>query len=209
MSVHLVYCGFDLPLSLAMLCGIVVCYFVYLTVRPLLEEGDLSAEEWERMEDESIALLNRRDRIIEELRDLEFEAGMNKVEGKDLDMLRALYQNEALQVIQELDEQVGRYQDQIQAQVNERLDAAEQRRQAQIQEREGGVSADSDASVESDASGSDNTESAEEGADESAKVVDEGAENTGENADKSTDTVTTESGSDDSAALTSARVDSK
>ena len=136
MTPYLVYSGFDLPLSLAMICGIVVCYFVYLTFRPLLEEGDLSAEEWERMEDESIALLNRRDRIIEELRDLEFEAGMNKVEGKDLEMLRALYQNEALQVIQELDEQVGRYQDQIQNQVNERLQEAELRRKAKSQEKE-------------------------------------------------------------------------
>jgi hypothetical protein len=136
MSAHLVYCGFDLPLSLAILCGIVVCYFVYLTFRPLLEEGDLSAEEWERMEDESIALLNRRDRIIEELRDLEFEAGMNKVEGHDLEMLRALYQNEALQVIQELDQQVGRYQDEIQTQVNARLEEAEQRRQAKRKEKQ-------------------------------------------------------------------------
>ena len=135
MTPYLVYSGFDLPLSLAMICGIVVCYFVYLTFRPLVEEGDISAEEWERMEDESVALLNRRDRIIEELRDLEFEAGMNKVEGKDLEMLRALYQNEALQVIQELDDQVGRYQDQIQNQVNERLKEAELRRKAKSKEK--------------------------------------------------------------------------
>ena len=135
MTPYLVYSGFDLPLSLAIICGIVVCYFIYLTFRPLLEEGDISAEEWERMEDESIALLNRRDRIIEELRDLEFEAGMNKVEGKDLEMLRALYQNEALQVIQELDDQVGRYQDQIQNQVNERLKEAESRRKAKSEKK--------------------------------------------------------------------------
>ena len=129
LSTSVVYGLFDLPLTLAVLSGIVVCYFIYLTLRPLLEEGDLSAEEWERMEDESIALLNRRDRIIEELRDLEFEAGMNKVEGKDLEMLRNLYQNEALKVIQELDQQVGHYQDEIQSQVDARLAEVERQKE--------------------------------------------------------------------------------
>ena len=129
LSSFVVYSLFDIPLTFAVVSGVVVCYFMYLTLRPLLEEGDLSTEEWERMEDESIALLNKRDRIIEELRDLEFEAGMNKVEGQDLEMLRALYQNEALQVIQELDQQVGHYQDQIQAQVDARLAEVERKKE--------------------------------------------------------------------------------
>ena len=62
--------GLDLPLSLAVIAGLFVIYALYLTLSPLLEEGEISSEEWSRIEDESIELLNRRDRVIEELKDL-------------------------------------------------------------------------------------------------------------------------------------------
>ena len=120
--------GFDLPLTLAVIAGVITLHFLYLTLRPLFEEGDISAKDWARMEDESTVLLHRRDRVIAELRDLEFEAAMNKVGEADLNQLRHRYETEALNLIEELDAQASLYKDQIQAEVEATLKAADERR---------------------------------------------------------------------------------
>ena len=70
---------------------------------PLLESGDISSEEWARLEDRSLELLKRRDRVIEELKDLEFEAAMDKLDERDLGELRQRYRREALSLIEELE----------------------------------------------------------------------------------------------------------
>jgi hypothetical protein len=118
------YAGFDLPLSLAVIAGIAAIYLLYLTLRPLIEEGEISSDEWARIEDESFELIQRRDRVIEELKDLEFEAAMNKLDDRDLSALRGRYEREALQLIQALDEQSAAYQTDIQAEVIAQRDAA-------------------------------------------------------------------------------------
>jgi hypothetical protein len=128
LSPHLLTSGFDLPLTLAVLAGIGVLHFLYLTLRPLLEEGQISSDDWERIRDESIALLHRRDRVIAELKDLEFEAAMNKVDDHDLSLLKHKYESEALALIEQLDRQAADYQDQINAEVDAKLKAAEARR---------------------------------------------------------------------------------
>ena len=130
MSEQLLLAGFDLPLTLGVLFGLISIYAFYLTVRPLVEEGQISAEEWERIEDESIALINRRDRLIDELKDLEFEAEMNKLGNKDLSALRSRYEAEALAVIAQLDDRASAYQAQIDEAVQETIADARARKRA-------------------------------------------------------------------------------
>lgn len=120
--------GFDLPLSLAVIAGGAVLYTLYLTLSPLLEEGELSSEEWSRMEDESIALLNKRDRVIAELKELEFEAAMNKIDDEDLSRLRGQYEREALKLIKALDEQASGYVEEIDSEILATREAARARR---------------------------------------------------------------------------------
>lgn len=122
--------GVDLPLSLAVIAGLFVVYALYLTLSPLLEEGEISSEEWSRIEDESIALLNRRDRVIEELKDLEFEAAMNKIDDADLTKLKRQYEREALRLIEALDERASTYQDGIQEEISATREAARARKAA-------------------------------------------------------------------------------
>lgn len=128
LSPHLLSSGFDLPLTLAVFAGVGILHFLYLTLRPLLEEGQISSDDWERIRDESIALLHRRDRVIAELKDLEFEAAMNKVDEHDLSLLRRKYESEALALIEQLDRQASDYQEQINAEVDAKLKAAEARK---------------------------------------------------------------------------------
>ena len=104
---------FDLFLSLAVIAGVVTLYMIYLMLRPLLEDGEISADEWTRLEDDSLALLRQRDRVIEELKEIEFEAAMNKLDEHDLSQLRGQYQREALRLIEELESQREDYSEQL------------------------------------------------------------------------------------------------
>ena len=99
----ILYATFDIPLTLAVIAGVGVLYLFYAMLRPLLESGEVSAEEWARMEDESMTLLARRDRAVAELRDLEFEVAMNKVGDQDYQQLWQKYEGEALLLIQQLE----------------------------------------------------------------------------------------------------------
>ena len=103
----------DLFLSLAVIAGVVTLYMIYLMFRPLLEEGEISADEWTRLEDDSLALLRQRDRVIAELKEIEFEAAMNKIDAHDLSQLRGQYQREALRLIEELERQNSDYSEQF------------------------------------------------------------------------------------------------
>lgn len=125
--------GIDLPLSLAVIAGLFVLYALYLTLSPLLEEGEISNEEWSRIEDESLELLNRRDRVIEELKDLEFEAAMNKIDDADLSKLKRQYEREALRLIEALDERASTYQEDIQGEISATREAARARKVAKSQ----------------------------------------------------------------------------
>ena len=140
--------GLDLPLSLAVIAGLFVIYAMYLTLSPLLEEGEISSEEWSRIEDESLELLNRRDRVIEELKDLEFEAAMNKIDDADLSKLKRQYEREALRLIEALDERASTYQVGIQEEISATREAARVRkaetkaRKAEIETQENEVKVD-------------------------------------------------------------------
>lgn len=128
-------------LLLAIATGLVALYLLAQTVRPLVEGGVVTAEEWQRVEDESLALLQRRDQLLAELRDIEFEAALNKIDARDLEAMRRRYELEAIELDKQLDEQVGQYDDRIEAQVEETLAAAQARRDAKA----GGASAPDEA----------------------------------------------------------------
>jgi ribosomal protein L40E len=116
---------------IAISVGLVSIWLLYHALLPLTERGTVTASEWERIEDESIRLLERRDLLIAELRDLEFEAALNKVGDKDLESLRARYEAEALDVVRQLDEQAQAYTDRIDTDVADRIAAAQAKRAAQ------------------------------------------------------------------------------
>lgn len=111
-------------LFLAIAAGLVAAWLIVSAVRPLVERGVVSADDWRRLEDESMELLARRDRLVEELRDIELEAALNKLDPRDLAELRARYEAEAVSLVRALDERVEVYQDRIAADV----DAASRRR---------------------------------------------------------------------------------
>lgn len=115
-------------LLLALAVGVVAIYLVVQAVRPLVEKGVVTSEDWSRVEDESADLLNRRDRLVAELRELEFEASMHKIDARDLEALRARYEAEAVEVVRRLDERAEAYETRIDADVNHTLDAARARR---------------------------------------------------------------------------------
>ncbi len=110
-------------LLLAIAAGFFTVYLLVQSLRPLTERGVVTAEDWQRVEDESVDLLLRRDRLIAELRDLEFEASLDKIAGRDLEELRARYAAEALEVDRRLQAQTADYQGAIDAAVDERLTA--------------------------------------------------------------------------------------
>jgi|GEM_PF-1597635 len=122
--------GVDLALTLAVVAGVATLHALYLTLRPLAERAKISTEEWERMEDEAAALMIRRDRLIDELKDIEFEAQMNKLGDGDLSALRGRYEAEALAVISELDARAKVYEGEISAAVEANLAEREARRAA-------------------------------------------------------------------------------
>ena len=113
---------------IAIAIGLMSAWMLFHSILPLTEAGTVTASEWERIEDESIRLLERRDLLIHELRDLEFEAALNKVGDKDLKMLRARYEAEALDVVRQLDAQAEAYTDRIDVDVADRVAAAEKQR---------------------------------------------------------------------------------
>lgn len=110
--------------------GLVAIYMVYNAMRPLVESGVVTADDWQRIEDESMELLTKRDRIVEELRDLEFEAALDKIDQGDLVEMRARFEAEAVAVVRALDKRAEGYEGRIEAEVQARLDSASAKRAA-------------------------------------------------------------------------------
>ena len=100
-------------LLLAVGAALITAYLIFRMLQPLLERQVVTAEDFASLEDEASDLLNRRDRLVEELRDLEFEAALNKIDGRDLTDLRTRYEAEAVEVVRRLDERLESYQARI------------------------------------------------------------------------------------------------
>lgn len=119
-------------LFFAIAAGLVAIYLLVQTVRPLVESGVVTAAEWQRVEDESLQLLERRDQLLAELQELEFEAALHKIDARDLEALRARYALEAVELDKRIDARREAYDGRIEAQVEQTLaDAARKRAEAQ------------------------------------------------------------------------------
>lgn len=117
-------------LFFAIAAGLVAFYLLVQTVRPLVESGVVTAAEWQRVEDESLQLLERRDQLLAELQELEFEAALHKIDARDLEALRTRYALEAVELDKRLDARRQAYDGRIEAQVEQTLTDAAQRRAA-------------------------------------------------------------------------------
>lgn len=106
---------------IAIAVGAVALWVLISALRPLVERGVVTAADWERVEDEALTLLDQRDRLVAELRELEFEAALDKIGRQDLDELRRRYETEAVALDKRLEEQVGAYGARIDADVEARL----------------------------------------------------------------------------------------
>jgi hypothetical protein len=100
-------------LFLAVVAALVTLYLLGRAVSPLAERSVFTAADWSRVEDESADLLAQRDRLIGELKDLEVEAAMNKIDPNDLSRLRARFETEALEVVRRMDERAAQYADRL------------------------------------------------------------------------------------------------
>lgn len=120
-------------LFFAIAAGLVALYLLAQTVRPLLESGVVTAAEWQRVEDESLQLLERRDQLLAELQELEFEAALHKIDARDLEALRTRYALEAVELDKRIDARREQYDGRIEAQVEETLADAAARRRSKAQ----------------------------------------------------------------------------
>ena len=100
-------------LALGILGALFTTFLIGRALRPLFEQEPVAASEWERLEDESSDLVSRRDRLVAELRELEFEAASGKLAGADLTGLRARFEAEALDLSRRLDERIKVYADRL------------------------------------------------------------------------------------------------
>ena len=89
--------------------GLLSVYLVLSAFKPLTEGTVLTAEEWERLEDETLHLLGRRDRVFAEIRELEFESALNKVDPIEYENMRRRYEDEALEIMGELQTALDAY----------------------------------------------------------------------------------------------------
>ena len=116
---------------LATFLGLFSLYMLLQTVRPLVERTVITSDDWQRIDDQSSELIGRRDRLLDELRDLEFEASLNKIVGRDLDELRRRYEGEALAVMAKLEAEAKTFEGRIGRDIDNVIATAQARRDAQ------------------------------------------------------------------------------
>ena len=114
-------------LFVAIVCGCCHCIWSCLPSSPH-RRGNNDREEWERLEDETLNLLERRDRVFEEIRELEFESATNKVEPDEFERLRRKYEDQALEIMEKLQVEFDAYGSRIEADTSAIIEAAKRRR---------------------------------------------------------------------------------
>ncbi|MEE2786027.1 MAG: zinc ribbon domain-containing protein [Myxococcota bacterium] len=115
---------------LATFFGVFTAYMVYQSIRPLVESAVVTSDDWQRIDDHSMALIGRRDRLLDELRDLEFEASLNKIWASDLESLRQRYETEALAVMARLESEAQDFSERIAGDIDAVVEEARARRDA-------------------------------------------------------------------------------
>ncbi|MBU1431587.1 hypothetical protein KKF91_13675, partial [Myxococcota bacterium] len=107
-------------LILAVAVALVALYFFYTAAQALLGPP-LPARGLG--EDAGMGLIIKRDFLIEELRDLELEAALDKLSEADLAQLKARYEVEAISIIEALEAREGAYAARIEADLKRRVEA--------------------------------------------------------------------------------------
>ena len=97
----------------AVLTASIALYWIFGSFKPLAEQSVMTVEEWQRLEDETTQLLLKRDRVFAELKELEFERALDKVEPRDYELRRQRYENEALALMDKLSTAFGVYEQRI------------------------------------------------------------------------------------------------
>ena len=97
----------------AVLTASIALYWIFGSFKPLSEQSVMTVEEWQRLEDETTQLLLKRDRVFAELKELEFERALDKVEPRDYESRRQRYENEALALMDQLSAAFGVYEQRI------------------------------------------------------------------------------------------------
>lgn len=115
-------------LFLAIILAMLSAYLVLSAFQPLTEGEVMTAEEWERLEDETLNLLERRDRVFEEIRELEFESALNKVEPEEFKRLQRRYEDQAIQIMDQLQVEFDTYGGRIERDILNLIEAAKRRR---------------------------------------------------------------------------------
>lgn len=123
-------------LSLAVMIGLIALYFVLSSIQPLTEGSVMTAEEWQRLEDETLVLLQKRDRVFAEIRELDFEAALNKVDLDDFTVLKRRYEDEALDIMDQLQVAFETYGSRIDDDIDAIVEAARLRRKAAVEQSE-------------------------------------------------------------------------
>jgi hypothetical protein len=117
-------------LFFAIVLAMVSVYLIFSAFQPLTEGEVMTAEEWERLEDETLNLLERRDRVFEEIRELEFESALNKVEPTEFIRLRRKYEDQAIEIMDRLQLEFDTYGGRIEQDIVNLVQAAKRRRDA-------------------------------------------------------------------------------
>ena len=115
-------------ITLAVVAGFIAFYFVLTSVQPLTEGSVITAEEWQRLEDETLLLLQRRDRVFAEIRELDFESALNKVDANDFVLLKRKYEDEAIEIMDQLQSAFDTYGERIESDMASVIAAARARR---------------------------------------------------------------------------------
>jgi hypothetical protein len=115
-------------LFLAIILAMLSAYLVLSAFQPLTEGEVMTAEEWERLEDETLSLLERRDRVFEEIRELEFESALNKVEPEEFKRLQRRYEDQAIQIMDQLQVEFDTYGSRIERDILDLIETAKLRK---------------------------------------------------------------------------------
>ena len=115
-------------LSLAVVTGLISLYLLLSSIQPLTEGSVITADEWQRLEDETLALIQRRDRVFAEIRELNFESALNKVDARDFKTLKRQYEDEAIAIMDELQSAFDAYGTRIDSDMEAVILAARERR---------------------------------------------------------------------------------
>ncbi len=119
-------------LSLAVVTGLIALYLLLSSVQPLTEGSVITAEEWQRLEDETLSLIQRRDRVFAEIRELDFESALNKVDARDFKTLKRQYEDEAIEIMDQLQTAFDAYGTRIDSDMEAVIEAARQRRAGSV-----------------------------------------------------------------------------